>query len=343
MYCAFSRDFYLGLVHSQNPALNERFKGSIFPLPGAYLCIPPCYRRCDAGPGMFASMLLPIMPPGSDKDGRWACCGKGGNIGHQYMVEKAIAMLRAQGHDGNRSSIVLVGDRFATDIRAGNRAGIKTCLVESGCNRVAEQSSFPTDVPSYWAPSIGHLKDAEHDAPPDDELSIGHGRARTKPPQRTPSIEQEMSSLRAPDLLRVWRLKVDRTGSGCASRLADVRDLLKLYFAKITADQRAFALRDLTIALEIIGIRNVSLRELETRIEAAPVHFAADCKTPRSCAQAPDFSRHADDPAKLSSLSPSCQDDSHGDNASLLIGMLASQFVWVMESFVDENGAYDLS
>lgn len=133
----------------------------------------PCDRRCNAGPGMFASMLLPIMPPGSDNDGRWACCGKGGNVGHQYMVEKAISMLRAQGHDGNRSSILLVGDRFATDIRAGNRAGIKTCLVESGCNHITDQPYFPTDVPSYWAPSIGHLKNTDHDAGPNDDRCVG--------------------------------------------------------------------------------------------------------------------------------------------------------------------------
>ena len=64
------------------------------------------------------------------------CCGKGGNMGGQYMMEAAIELLRQQGHSGERHRIVMVGDRFDTDIRAGLSVGIRTCLVASGCHNI---------------------------------------------------------------------------------------------------------------------------------------------------------------------------------------------------------------
>eukprot|EP00966_Prymnesium_polylepis_P216760 5017861-Prymnesium_polylepis.1 len=55
---------------------------------------------------MFAEMLKKIMYP----EGRhsFSCAGKGGNVGRTFMMEAAIEMLRAQGHCGDRSKIMMV-------------------------------------------------------------------------------------------------------------------------------------------------------------------------------------------------------------------------------------------
>ncbi|KAJ8599705.1 hypothetical protein CTAYLR_004729 [Chrysophaeum taylorii] len=329
-HCAFLLSHGAHLIYTAddpfNPSLHDRFVGNVFPLPG---------------PGMFASMLLPIMPPGSDKDGRWACCGKGGNIGHKFMVEKAIRMLRAQGHSGKRSSIVLVGDRFATDIRAGNRAGIKTCLVESGCNRIAERCFFPTDIPTYWAPSIGHFLEPESSCESLEAFEAARSleeeqrrrprrffferETSPKPPIRSPSMEREMHKLQACDLLRAWRLKVGRNGFGRTSRLADVRDLLKLYYVK-TVQQRETGIRpfdfdDLALALDIIGMHNIPRDDLQALVTDMPAEFAAGWRTPRHKVSPPNNAAVADNAAD--------------ESAAATIG--ASQFVYVMESFVDDD------
>lgn len=84
-------------------------------------------------------------------------CGKGGDMGDTYLMERAIAMLRQQGHSGDRSKIVMVGDRFDTDIRAGSRAGVKTCLVESGCHKLDDAVHFPGDRLDFVASSVAEL------------------------------------------------------------------------------------------------------------------------------------------------------------------------------------------
>ena len=96
------------------------------------------------------------MPPLS-KHRRMHCCGKGGNVGRRFMIERAIRMLQEQGHSGDRDTIMIVGDRFDTDIRAGVLAGIKSCLLESGAHSLALADEFPTDIPSFMCPSIADL------------------------------------------------------------------------------------------------------------------------------------------------------------------------------------------
>lgn len=143
--CAFLLSHGAELLYTAddpyNTSSDQRFSGHSFPLPG---------------PGMFSSMLRPVVPRGQ-RDKRLLCCGKGGNLGAKYMMERAIGMLCDQGHNGDRNKIIIVGDRFATDIRAGCHVGIKTCLVETGCDRVADSAWYPTDVATYHAPSVGHL------------------------------------------------------------------------------------------------------------------------------------------------------------------------------------------
>ena len=70
---------------------------------------------------MFCAMFRKLLHPLGEE--RLHVCGKGGNEGTSYMVEPAIAMLCAQGHSGDRSRILIIGDRFDTDIRAGALAG----------------------------------------------------------------------------------------------------------------------------------------------------------------------------------------------------------------------------
>ena len=100
-----------------NPSVDPDYPQSVFPLPG---------------PGMFASMFRKLMfPRGEDKI---RVCGKGGVEGDEFMIGRALEMLREQGHNGDLSSVMIIGDRFDTDVRAGVRAGLRTCLVESGCH-----------------------------------------------------------------------------------------------------------------------------------------------------------------------------------------------------------------
>jgi len=123
-----------------NPSADPVYPGMIFPLPG---------------PGMFAEMLKKIMYP----EGRhsFSCAGKGGNVGRTFMMEAAIEMLRAQGHCGDRSKIMMVGDRFDTDVRGGLSASLRTCLVESGCHNKSCQRYYRTDLADYCTASVAGL------------------------------------------------------------------------------------------------------------------------------------------------------------------------------------------
>jgi len=107
------------------------------------------------GPGMIAAMFRKLVYPLGKE--RFRVCGKGGREGATYLLERAIAMLRAQGHSGRREEILIVGDRFDTDIRAGVQAAIRTCLVESGCHCAALQKHYPADRAEFVASSVAEL------------------------------------------------------------------------------------------------------------------------------------------------------------------------------------------
>ena len=127
-----------------NPSVDPNHPGMMFPLPG---------------PGMFAEMMRKLMYP-HGKDAIF-CCGKGGNMGSKYMMEPAIELLRQQGHSGERRRIVMVGDRFDTDIRAGLSVGIRTCLVTSGCHNLKCQQFYKMDRAHFYTPTILHLTDGQ--------------------------------------------------------------------------------------------------------------------------------------------------------------------------------------
>ena len=91
-----------------NPSLDPDFPGVLFPLPG---------------PGMFAAAFRKLMHPNTNVI---ACAGKGGDHGGTFMMEAARSMLQKQGHNGDRSKILMVGDRFDTDVSraaCGGRRG----------------------------------------------------------------------------------------------------------------------------------------------------------------------------------------------------------------------------
>ena len=123
-----------------NPSIDPKHPGLVFPLPG---------------PGMFAEMMRKLMYP-YRKDAI-ACVGKGGNQGDWYMMEAARQMLLDQGHDGDPSKIIMVGDRFDTDVRAGLSAGLRTCLVTSGCHTMGLQQHYMTDPVHFHAAGVGAL------------------------------------------------------------------------------------------------------------------------------------------------------------------------------------------
>jgi len=134
-------DFIYTAEDHCNPSTDPLYEGVIFPMPG---------------PGMFVEMLKNSMPPGTGGSQTY-CCGKGGNVGRTFMIDRAIEMLKAQGHCGERDKIVVIGDRFDTDVRAGVLAGTKSCLLESGAHRLEMADEFPTDIPSYTCKTIAKI------------------------------------------------------------------------------------------------------------------------------------------------------------------------------------------
>jgi len=141
-----------------NPCTDPDHPDVVFPLPG---------------PGMFAAMMLKLMYP-HGRDSAF-CCGKGGNVGTRYMMQRAISKLRQQGYSGSLDEILMVGDRFDTDIRGGLSAGIKSCLVLSGCHKLEYQCFYRADPTLLYADSVGMLTKSDaarsDDARSDDARS----------------------------------------------------------------------------------------------------------------------------------------------------------------------------
>lgn len=82
--------------------------------------------------------------------------GKGGNASHA-MISRASASLTAQGFVGSKRDVLMIGDRFDTDVRIGSGVGWSTCLVESGCHTCDDASMFPTDIADFVASSVRDL------------------------------------------------------------------------------------------------------------------------------------------------------------------------------------------
>ena len=50
-------------------------------------------------------------------EGKLRVCGKGGAEGDEFMIGHALQMLRQQGHNGDPSTVLIIGDRYDTDVR----------------------------------------------------------------------------------------------------------------------------------------------------------------------------------------------------------------------------------
>jgi len=82
--------------------------------------------------------------------------GKGGNKGDEYMMKPALALLRKQIPDLKVGEVMMVGDNYGTDIKAGNAASMKTLLVESGAHKsTAATEEYWDEIPTCY------LKDVE--------------------------------------------------------------------------------------------------------------------------------------------------------------------------------------
>ena len=209
---------------SSNPAIDDAYGGYVWPQPG---------------PGMFAAMLTRIMQPRGAK--RVHCLGKGGNAGKKYMMERAIAMLMEQGHSGDRSTIMMVGDRFDTDIRAGRSAGIRTCLVESGAHKACQQREYPDDLADFIADGLGAMHALTH----------------------SPQLELPMV-MRQP--LRLWVLsfgnvvRADAAAKGSNLKLDEC--LQEFYKREASLSGGSFGKRQLMKAFDEIGLE-VSEHQVE--------------------------------------------------------------------------------
>ena len=114
--------------------------------------VSPTLSSVVPGPGALVSLLKTSIPP--EQHARIRVFGKGQ---HALPVQHAMQSLRAQGFSGKASEVLIVGDRFDTDIRAGRQFGMQTCLVESGCHTHADCARYPHDLPSMVTKSVAHL------------------------------------------------------------------------------------------------------------------------------------------------------------------------------------------
>jgi len=256
------------------------------------------------GPGMFCAMFRALLhPSGGD---RIHVCGKGGGQGNQYMVEHALGMLRQQGWGGDRSRVLIVGDRFDTDVRAGSLAGVRTCLVESGCHQHALQPHFADAPAEFVAASVASLipPHRRHD-PSERPRTVAFdlcqprvaimARPGSISPVGTPPVTRQASDSTGGATegasaagLRAWRLGAGNmvywhTGEGPADHGSAVPLILALrsFFEERAAPEDGLATvsaRDALEAMRALGGNAVLRRIAGCSSEAGRVTFAQLCR-----------------------------------------------------------------
>lgn len=116
------------------------------------------------GPGPFVSLLkAAIYPKGLNSS---YTCGKGGNVGNEYMYAQGLRRLREQGFNGGLHNVAMVGDVLSTDIKGGQSFGVRTFLVLSGCGTVAQEPFYPGIVPDCVFSGLGEIPNAAGAASP---------------------------------------------------------------------------------------------------------------------------------------------------------------------------------
>ena len=246
-----------------NPSVDPDHPGLVFPLPGPgsskQLYMNERHplttsRMAKHRPGMFAAMMRTLMyPAGSESV---ACAGKGGNKGGEMMMERARQMLIAQGHDGDPSTICMVGDRFDTDIRAGRSAGFRTCLALSGCHNLESQRHYPSDVADFFVAGVGDLvpEGARRASLREQSSWVGASKSR-------------LGSQPAEELVEWTLIQSDltRSGRGDAAR-AELQSVLRRCFDAIdlngdgTVDET-----ELVSGFEQVGLGRLALAAARSR------------------------------------------------------------------------------
>ena len=245
-----------------NPSVDPKHPGLVFPLPG---------------PGMFANMMKTLMFP----HGRHAvsCVGKGGKAGATYMMERARQMLIAQGHSGDPSRIMMVGDRYDTDVRAGLAVGFQTCLVLTGCHTLRCQQYYRAEAAHFYAPGVLGLvpsTEASTEAASQSDVAAVAGAGPL-----LSATGEEASPLENPaEMLQLWLLRQNgslQRGSAEHTRTT-LRATLRAIFDAIDKDGSG------TIdAVELLH----AFGPLSTRLGAMDGDDASAGLPPRPAAQMP--------------------------------------------------------
>jgi ribonucleotide monophosphatase NagD (HAD superfamily) len=138
------------------------------------------------GPGMFADVFRKMMYPnwhriwsagkgGSKQNGEV----KGGNdkrtdhaqITHMYGNALKRLAVQKFGHEDGKTAdyverekktgivknVVMIGDRFDTDIAGGMSARLKTVLVTSGTHQETNQKDYPNILATWYARNLGEM------------------------------------------------------------------------------------------------------------------------------------------------------------------------------------------
>jgi len=138
-------------------------------------------------------------------------------------------MLMAKGHSGDRCKIMMVGDRFDTDVRAGLSAGFRTCLVLTGCHNLDCQRFYRADPADFYASSIGGLIPPGALQPPGD--IVPPPSPATPVAGANPAMALEHWVLMQGSMLTPGRADQSRVG---------LREALRPFFDQCDADANGF-------------------------------------------------------------------------------------------------------
>jgi 4-nitrophenyl phosphatase len=92
-------------------------------------------KKVRPGPGAFIAAVLSMVPHAKVRS-----FGKGSNS--ILQMQKVFNQLCKQGFSGTTHDIVIVGDRFESDMMFGIENGAQTVLVESGCDSLSDDANF---------------------------------------------------------------------------------------------------------------------------------------------------------------------------------------------------------
>ena len=114
------------------------------------------------GPGAFVASILTMIPH--------ATIHSFGKEERDFDIGNVVAELQTQGFRGRVDDIVVIGDKYDTDVRFGVNNGVKTMLVESGCDRARSLHTLQ--------PRVDIVVDSIADIPRETAFSLGPKKSR---------------------------------------------------------------------------------------------------------------------------------------------------------------------